>query len=165
MIERERDLIEQVFEQKASLKVLLTWNVNEMLNWQARTQEDVLARLKRLRTFCQRTVRDDDLVTRATLVHIVVRERNLLILGDKYVFEGRKLSTKAGFEATQVITDKRRVAQEIEMFDILFRNAVDNECDSITDQDPLDLNRQLLTSLIGRIDSDINELEAALRSS
>jgi hypothetical protein len=64
-----------------------------------------------------------------------------------------------------VITDKRRVAQEIEMFDILFRNAVDNECHSITDQDPLDLNRQLLMSLIGRIDRDINELEASLRSS
>jgi len=159
LIERERDLIEQLFEQKASLKVLLTWNVKEMLNWQKRTQENVRVRMERLKSFCQKTLADEDKIRRAALVHVSVRERNLLILGDKYLFEGRKLSTEAGFEATQVITDKRRVTQEIEMFDILFRYAVESKFENAAAHGPLELNRQLLLLLIGRIDKDIKELE------
>jgi hypothetical protein len=157
LIERERDLIEQLFEQKASLTVLLTWSVQEMLKWQKRTQENVLVRMKRLKSFCEKTIEDDEKTRRATLVHVSVRERNLLFIGDKYVFEGRKLSTNAGFEATEVITDRRRVTQEIEMFDILFRNAVESK--NIPESDPLELNRKLLTRLINRIDKDIKELE------
>jgi hypothetical protein len=158
LIERERDLVEQLFEQKASLKVLLTWSVKEMQTWQKRTRENVLARMERLKSFCEQTLQEKDKIRRATLVHVSVRERNLLILGDKYVFEGRKLSTIAGFEATQVITDKRRVTQEIEMFDILFRNAVQSKVDNVSEHDPLELNRQLLLHLISRIDKDIHEI-------
>lgn len=160
LIERERDLIEQLFARRASLKILLTWNIKEMLEWQKRTREDVLTRLNRLKSFCERTLEDDDRVKRATLVHIAVRERNILILENKYVFEGRKLSTETGFEATEVITDERRVAQQIEMFDILFRNAVDNECKGVKCHEGSDLNRWLLVSLIGRIDRDMKELNA-----
>jgi hypothetical protein len=160
LIERERDLIEQLFERKVSIKVLLTWNVKEMLEWQKRTREDVITRLNRLKTFCERTLKDDERVKHATLVHIAVRERNILILGNKYVFEGRKLGTEPGFEATEVITDKRRVTQQIEMFDILFRNAVDNECQGVKCPDKSDLNRRLLVGLIDRIDQDMKELKA-----
>ena len=161
LIERERDLIERLFEQKAALKILLTWSVKEMHSWQKRSRENVLARMERLRSFCQTTLANDDKIRRAALVHVSVHERNLLILGDRYLFEGRKLSTKAGFEATQVITDKRRVTQEIEMFDILFRNAVESKFENATDQDPLELNRKLLLRLLSRIDNDIKEIPAS----
>lgn len=158
LIERERELIEQLFEQKASLKVLLTWSVKEMLQWQKRTRENVLVRMERLKSFCRRTLEDEEKIRRATLVHVSIRERNLLILGDKCVFEGRKLSTNAGFEATQVFTDKRRVTQEIEMFDILFSNAVESKGENGTNHDPLELNRKLLVRLINQIDKDIQEM-------
>jgi hypothetical protein len=160
LIVRERNLIEQLFEQKTSLKVLLTWNVKEMLEWEKKSRDDVLSRLHRLKTFCVKTLEDDSKVRRAQLVHTAVRDRNVLILGKRYVFEGRKLSTQAGFEATQVIIDRKRVAQEIEMFDILFRNAVERERIALKVCDEANLNRKLLLSVIDRIDRDVRDLKA-----
>jgi hypothetical protein len=159
LIERERDLIEILFEGGASLRILLTWNLMEMLEWQERTREDVFRRLGRLRSFCVETLSDDKKIERARLVHLGVRERNLLILADACMFEGRKLSTKPGFEATQVITNKKRVVQEIEMFDILLDSAIENEGLTPRPAEPIELNRQLLISLVARIERDMMDLE------
>jgi hypothetical protein len=162
LILKERDLIEQLFEQKTSLKVLLTWSIQEMIEWEGRSREDVLARLRRLKGFCEKTLQDEGRIKRAQFVHIGIRERNLLILGKRYLFEGRKLGTRAGFEATEVITDKTRVAQEIELFDILFGNAISAGRDARKTRGLVGLNRRLLVSLVGRIDRDIAALAASL---
>lgn len=159
LIERERNLIEQLFERAISLRVLLTWNINEMLEWEGRNRNNVLARLSKLKAFCKKVLESDSRLKRARFVHIGIRERNLLFLGKKYLFEGRKLSTKPGFEATQVITSKGRIYQEIEMFDILFNNAVKNELPNIGTQDLADRNRELLVSLVRRIEKDVKRLK------
>ena len=159
LLEQERELIEELFDRGASLNILFTWSPHEMLKWGARTRENVALRLKMLRNFCLATLKDSNKAGRATLVHIGIRERNLLILGQQYVFEGRKLSTKAGFEATQLITNKKRVTQEIEMFDILMRSAVKDECARLRIGDCKDLNSKLIGSLVRRIERDIKEIE------
>jgi hypothetical protein len=160
LIARERDLIESLFEQGISLKVLVTWNVWEIAEWQIRSREDVVARLRRLRDFCARTLQDESKIKRLQIVHAGVRERNVMILGKRYVFEGRKLDSRAGFEATQVVTDKKRVAQEIEMFDLLFKNSLQRIAQS---ESTTPTNRFLLEELIARIDRDVVALSSALR--
>jgi hypothetical protein len=155
LIVKERDLIERLLEKNISLKMLLTWNIHEILEWERRSREDVVARLRRLRSFCRRVVSDERLIKRAQLVHCGIRERNLLILGRKYVFEGRKLGPGAGFEATEVITEVTRVKQEIEMFDLLFRNAA-READR--GASGVAQNRHLIERMIRRLNRDIGTL-------
>jgi hypothetical protein len=161
LLERERDLIEELSEKGISLRVLLTWNVSEVLGWQERTREEVHRRLSRRRSFCLKVLEDIDRSKRVQIVHLSVRERNLLIVGNRYLFEGRKLSTKAGFEATQFIADKKRVTQETEMFDILLRNPVVHALAACGADKPKDLDRPLLEVLVARISCDIAELEAS----
>lgn len=162
LIENERDQIEALFEKKASLKILLTWNMHDIAGWPEKSRADAVTRLKRLRSFCEKTLGDARRTQRAELVHARLRERNLLILGNKYVFEGRKLSTDEGFEATQVIKNNRRIGQEIEMFDILFNNARRTAQKALGIEKRNGVNRQLLLALIKRIDGDVAELEASL---
>ena len=160
LLQRERDLIEELFDKGVSLKILLTWNIKEMLEWQERTRDDVFRRLSRLRTFCEHIAADKGKLGRAQLVHIGVRERNLFIIGDQCVFEGRKLNTKPGFEATQLITAQKRVQQEIQMFDILLASAIEIERAHSPTTQAAGLNQYLIEELMARIDRDMKNLES-----
>lgn len=161
LVKAEREAIERLLRNGVTLNVLLTWNTSEMLGWQERTREGILSRLRRLGSFCAGVLEDEEIISRTRFVHLGIRERNLLILGTRYLFEGRKLSTKPGFEATEVITCPRRVAREIEMFDILSQNAVENARRGFSRHGEKDVNRLLLEDLLERIETNIKELAGA----
>lgn len=154
LLEQERNLLERLVEKGAELKVLLTWNAVEMVESQHRNPEDVLTRLDRLRDFCARVAGNDGVLPRIQMVHASVRERNVLILGERYLFEGRKLSIKAGFEATTVVANHERILQEIQMFDILFDNAIRGTLGDQTEDTVAARNRQLIATVLQRIDRD-----------
>jgi len=156
----ERDALVKLFERGASLKVVLSWNFREYLTFPDASISKAEARLRQLRKFCRRILADEDLTSRATFVKVPIRERNLLFLGSDYLFEGRKLRVRGGFDATQVITDPEVIRQEVEMFDALFEDALDYMCRKRDLPVGRSRNRRLIEELIKDIDEDLRELES-----
>ena len=63
-------------------------------------------------------------MSRLTVINLPVYERNILIVGNEYCFEGRKLDIKGGFDATNIFSEPDVVEREIELFDELFENGL-----------------------------------------
>lgn len=124
----ERDNLTQLLRTGASLKMILSWNLDMYFQYPDASIEGAPNRLMQLRNFCQEILKDKDLLSRTVIVKTPVRDRNLLFLGTDYFFEGRKLRVGSGFDATQLITEYDIIKDEIEMFDVLFDDSVNYVC-------------------------------------
>lgn len=125
---KERDSLIQLLRKGASLKMILSWNLDMYFQYPDASLEGAPHRLTQLRNFCHEILKDKDLLSRIVIVKTPVRDRNLLFLGTDYFFEGRKLRVGSGFDATQQITDSEVIEREIEMFDVLFDDSVNYVC-------------------------------------
>lgn len=157
----ERDKLIQLFRRGASLKAVLTWNIHEWLELPDPSRERARLRLIQLRDFFQEVLADENLVSRTAVIRLPLSERNLLILGAAYFFEGRKLRWEVGFDATQVSTDPDTINQEIVMFDALFEDGLQHACRTRGIPDGPDRNRSLLEVLVKDLDEDIRRMTAS----
>ncbi len=156
----ERDNLILLFKKGASLKVILSWDLDKYLGLLPEASADqVKARLLQLRDFCQETLADEELVLRATIIRLPTPERNLLLLGTDYFFEGRRLGIRMGFDATQLITDTDVIKREIAMFDALFEEGVKYVCGLHKIPARARRNQHLLEVIIKDLDKDIRRLE------
>lgn len=159
---QERKYLVDAFKKGASLKVILAWNLAEYLGLAHAQPREALARMKRLRSFCKKTLNDEKLLARATLIRIPVPERNQFFLGEQLLFEGRKLKVRGGFDRTELIQDADEIEREIEMFDALFTDGIQYCFDHRRKPIPEDVferNRSLLEFLLMDIKRDIKKLK------
>lgn len=160
---KERDSLIQLFRRGAILKVILSWNLNEYLKHPDASMERAVARFTQLKNFCQEILADESSIARATFVRIPTPERNILILGTDYFFEGRKLKVRGSFDATQLITDPETIQREIAMFDALFDDAINYVCRTQDLPRGRTLNERLLKALVKDINKDLSRLSRLAR--
>jgi hypothetical protein len=158
----ERDLLMQLLEAGSKIRLIVTWHT---LNYSVMPQRPPVERfeyrLKKLREFCEWLAGEKELVHRFTVVRLPLSERNLLLLGNEYFFEGRKLHLGHGFDATRLITDARSIRQEIEAFDGLFESGVRSVCEEWRLPKGRDRNGRLLELLIQHIDEELQNLRTS----
>jgi len=161
MLLAERNNLIELFRRGASLKVVLMWNIHEYLDLSGPSRKRAKLRFAQLRTFFQEVLADDSLIPRAVVIRLPVTERNLLILGTDYFFEGRQLGWHEGFDQTQVITDPDTINQEIDNFDKLFEGGLKHVCKTRGLPDGPDRNRSLLEVVVKDLDDAISRLTAS----
>jgi hypothetical protein len=160
LLREERDALVDLFQRGTSLKVILSWNLAEYLAYPDASRAVVAARFRELRKFCRRVLGGDDLTSRLEIIRLPNPERNQLILGTSYLFEGRKLKVReGGFDATQVIGDPEVIENEIKMFDTLFEDGLNYVCARGGIPAGPDRNRRLLQAMITDIEGDIRSLK------
>ena len=140
----------------AEFRVILTWHtlLYELLSQQP-PLERFHSRLLHMREFCQSLLRERDLVKRFIILRLPLSERNLLVLGEDYFFEGRKLKLGHGFDATRLTTDREAVAREIAAFDALFDSGVTDTCERWDVSLGRRRNGRLLEILIQQLDEEL----------
>lgn len=161
LLKNEREAMVELFKAGGRFQILLTWSVAEMLGWSRSARENIIRRMTTLREFCESVVESRN-ESRMQIIHVPIRDRNLLFLGTEYLFEGRKLSTGAGFEATRVIRDREAVAQEIDMFDRLFNHSLERARRSFSIQAADNLNERLIEAIIRQLDTDVLKIQESL---
>jgi hypothetical protein len=161
---KERDGLRRAFDRGATFKVILSWNLGAYVGHRdffARagfSLEKAEARLRQLCDFCRAVLLRADLGSRLTVIRLPVTDRNLLFLGNDYLFEGRKLRVGGGFGATQVTTDLDRIEREIALFDELFADGLHYLFPSGAPPDPSERNAALLRMLVQDLEGDLAQL-------
>jgi hypothetical protein len=158
---KEKNLLTEIFRRGASLKVMLSWNLDEYLKLADASIYRCIARYTQLKKFCQEILYDENLVSRATFVRTPLpAERNLLFLDKEYFFEGRKFKVRGSFDATQLIIDSDIIQREIEMFDALFEDSVNYICRERNLPHGRTLNERLLKSIVQDLEEDLARLKS-----
>ncbi|HEU4389539.1 MAG TPA: caspase family protein [Blastocatellia bacterium] len=164
ILREERDALVDLFLRGASLKVILSWNLSEYLGYPDASRGVITARFRELRKFCLRVLGGEDLTSRLEIIRLPNPERNQLLLGNSYLFEGRKLKvSEGGFDATQVIGDPEIIENEIKMFDTLFENGLTYVCTRKGIVAGRGRNRMLLQAMLEDIERDIGLLKGGDR--
>jgi hypothetical protein len=149
-----------LFEQGACLKVILSWNLEDYLRLPDMTRAKARARMSRLLDFVEMVRNNENLLARATMIRIPVSERNLMFLGDDYLFEGRNLKIGGAFDATQVITDPVTIQQQISLFDSLLASGLDYIRERHRLGSSNNLENKMIEILAEDIRSELRQVEA-----
>jgi hypothetical protein len=125
LVKEERDLLKELLAAGARVKLVLSWDATDLMQFR---QVDLEKRLHQLYEFFDEVRRDHRLTARFSVVRTPIHDRNLLALDDLYVFIGRKLGLAGGLDVTQIIQDAAGVRDEIGFFDAVFDEAFRNLC-------------------------------------
>lgn len=160
-INRERELLTDLFHRGANLRVLVNWSIGEICDWQPESRRNVLARLEQLGEFLGTIMQKNKLIKRALFVHSHIRDRNLMFFGTDFLYEGRRLNSAPGIDATKLYTDDDTIQSEVAAFESVLQDALKHtNVDANASQS--DFNRQLAERLRHRIEGDIRRLKRSL---
>ncbi len=160
LLVEERDAMCELLERGAAFKVILSFcSAEELVREHPQEAQRYLGRMRHLAAFLRGLLRRPDVVARFTIVRFAMDERNLLLLDHDYVFEGRRLWPSGGFDVTTITEAPTQVAREVDLFDRLLTNGIQE----LRDRYPLPpgpgLNGALMKMTIDQLETEIEAME------
>jgi hypothetical protein len=154
LVKEERDLLLELMHAGAYVKLVLSWDADDLMDFR---KVDLEQRLLQLRKVFSEVLEDERQTARFLVVRSPNHDRNFLALDDLYVIIGRKLNgPEGGVDVTQILQDPTAVRDEIGFFDTAFENAFKEMCrEEGRDPDETDNAALLRSALL--------EIEAGLR--
>lgn len=156
LVRDERDLLMELLDAGARVKLVLSWDATDLMEFQ---QVDLEKRLRQLYKFFDDMRMDDRRTARFSVVRTPIHDRNLLALDNFYVFIGRKLGLAGGLDVTQIIQDPAGVSDEIGFFDAVFDEAFRNLCEEENLSSSKPDNAELLRLALLEIKAGLRLLE------
>jgi hypothetical protein len=156
LLMEERRLLEELSSFGAAIQVLLNWNIDEICKWTPKSRKYVGMRLTTLMEFIRTGTATNPNVV---FVHTTLHDRNILLIDDRILFEGRKVTPEFGFQLTKVVTDRLSTSNEIEVFDQKYLNAATVCLRGHLPYEEVDRNKLLKAELLAKLEADLKRLE------